>query len=88
MSEPQASQQPATVQPHGPHLPTVLCGVTILVLATLVLVWRLDDHPDWTVVGISVGFTAGVFFLLAAVATVLVHRARKERDFDRMLSGR
>lgn len=79
---------PDVLRPRGPHLPTVLRGIVVLVLATIVVVWRLADHPDWAVVGISVGFTAGVFFLFAAVATLLVHRSHREREFDRVLSDR
>lgn len=77
-----------TMQPRGPHLPTVVRGLFVLALATFVVVWRLIGDPDWAVVGITMGIVAGALFLLAAGVSALLHRARPENDGDRMLSGR
>jgi hypothetical protein len=77
-----------TVQPRGPHLPTVVRGLFVLVLATFVVVWRLVDDPDWAVVGITVGVITGALFLLAAAVTALLHHARVENDVDRLPSVR
>lgn len=77
-----------TVQPRGPHLPTVVRGLFVLVLATFVVVWRLLDDPDWAVVGITVGVTTGALFLVAAGVSALSHNARAEDDVDRLPSGR
>lgn len=78
---------PVAVAPHGPYLPSVIRGVVLLIVAAFVVVWRLSDNPDWAAVGIGFGIGAGVLFLVAAVASFAVQRARRERDFDRMLSG-
>ncbi|GGB47239.1 hypothetical protein GCM10011492_43000 [Flexivirga endophytica] len=77
----------AVIRPRGPHLPTVLSGVMILLLAALVVVWRVLDNPDWAIVGISFGLAAGVVLVLSGVIGFVVHHARADRDFDRMLSG-
>lgn len=73
--------------PRGPYVPTVVRGLVILAMVAVVFVWRLVDDPDWAVVGITVGVAAGALLLLAAVASLVIHRARRERDFERMLSG-
>lgn len=78
---------PPVIRPRGAHLPTVVRGVVILAMAAIVVVWRLVDHPNWPVVGISVGIGAGVLFLLLAAASAVLHHGRNERDFDSMLPG-
>ena len=82
-----ATTPAAVSRPRGPHLPTVLSGVVILALAALVVVWRAFDHPDWPVVAISFALGAGVIFVLAGLIGFVVHRARRDRHFDRTLSG-
>jgi hypothetical protein len=77
----------AAAAPRGPYLPSVVRGVLLLVVAAFVIVWRLVDHPDWAAVGIGFGIGAGVLFLVAAVASFVIQRARREHEFDRMLSG-
>lgn len=76
------------VEPRGPHLPTIVRGVVILAMAAIVVVWRLVDHPNWPVVGIGVAIGVGSMFLLIAAVSAVLHHARGESDFDRMLSGR
>jgi hypothetical protein len=73
--------------PSGPHVPTVLRGLFVLALVAVVFVWRLVDDPDWTVVGITGAIVAGALLLLASVVSLVAQRARREREFDRMLSG-
>lgn len=77
----------ASFSPGGPHLPVVVRGVLILVMAAFVIVWRLVDHPDWAVVGIGAALASGALFLVAAAISMVINRARREHDFDRMLSG-
>lgn len=72
--------------PRGPYLPPVLRGIFILVVAALVTVWRLVDHPNWAAVGIGAAIGAGVLFLLAAAISVVVQRSRQDHEFDRMVS--
>lgn len=78
---------PEILRPRGPHLPTVVSGVVVLALAALVFVWRLVDDPDWPVVGIVIGITAGVLFVVAAGISLVTQRTRSDHEFDRMLSG-
>ena len=74
-------------KPRGPYVPTVLRGLFVLALVVVVFVWRLVDDPDWAVVGIAVAVVAGALLLLASVVSVIAQRARREREFDRMLNG-
>ncbi len=78
---------PPAVRPRGAHLPTVVRGVVILAMAAIVVVWRLVDHPNWPIVGISVGIGAGVLFLVLAAISAVAHHTRGESDFDRMPPG-
>ncbi|RNI22213.1 hypothetical protein [Flexivirga caeni] len=61
----------------GPHVPTVVRGVIVLVLAAVAVVWRLADRPDWTVVGIALALAVGVVFLAAAGVSFLIRRTRR-----------
>lgn len=79
---------PPVIRPRGPHLPTVVRGVVILAMATIVVVWRMVDHPNWPIVGISVGIGVGVMFLLVAAVSAVLHHARDQHDLDRTLAGR
>lgn len=79
---------PPASGPRGPHLPTVVRGVVILAMAAIVVVWRMVEHPNWPIVGISVGIGVGVVFLLVAAVSAVLHRTRDRFDVDRMLAGR
>lgn len=63
------------LRPHGPHLPTVLSGVAVLVLAAIAFVWRLVDAPDWAVVGIGIGVAAGALLLVVAAVSLVTQHA-------------
>lgn len=83
-----APAAPATARPpRGPYVPTVVRGLFVLALTAVVFVWRLADDPDWAVVAITLAIAAGAVLLVAAVASLVVRRVQRERDFDRMLSG-
>ncbi|WP_446665211.1 hypothetical protein [Flexivirga sp. B27] len=74
------------VAPRGPYVPTVVRGLLVLLAAALVVVWRVVDDPDWTVVGIGMAIAAGAMLLLTAGVSMLVRHTRDDREFDRMLS--
>lgn len=74
------------VAPRGPYVPTVVRGLLVLLAAALVIVWRVVDDPDWTLVGIGMAIAAGAMLLLTAGISMLVRHTRNDREFDRMLS--
>ncbi|NNG40041.1 hypothetical protein HJ588_12290 [Flexivirga sp. ID2601S] len=70
----------------GTNTPTVIHGVALLVIAAVVALWRLVDHPDWALLGVWLAAGAGAAFLVLAGLSVAVSRWRRDQEFERRLA--